>query len=110
MARFYGAIGYIEDVEKKGSPDVIEEKPIERFYKGELLKNFRSLDKSDELNDDVRLSDQVKIVADPYTLSYMFAMRYVKWMGGVWKVSSVDVEPPRLILALGGVYNGETKE
>lgn len=108
MARFYGAIGYVEDTEKEDSPSVIVEKPIEHFYKGDLLKNYRTLEKSEELNDDVRISNQIKIVADPYALSHFFAMRYVKWMGCAWKVVSVDVQPPSLILTLGGVYNGET--
>ena len=106
MAKFYGAIGYVVDTE--GSVDVVVEKPIERMYKGDLLKNYRSLEKSEELNDDVRISNQISIVADPYALSHIFAMRYVKWMGTAWKVSTVDVQTPRLILTLGGVYNGET--
>lgn len=106
MAKFYGAIGYVTDVEE--AVDVIVEKPVERFYKGDLLKNYRSLEKSDELNDNVRISNQISIVADPYALNHIFAMRYVKWMGAAWKIFNVDVQTPRLILTLGGVYNGET--
>ena len=106
MAKFYGPIGYM--VDSKESVDVVVEKPIERFYKGDLLKNYRSLESSSELNDDVRISNQISIVADPYAFNHIFAMRYVKWMGAAWEVSSVDVQAPRLILTLGGVYNGET--
>lgn len=105
MAKFYGAIGYA--VDKEVAPDVTVETPEEHFYKGDLLKNYRSLSASDELHDDVRISNQISIVADPYTLSHIFAMRYVKWMGVAWTISTVDVQPPRLILTLGGVYNGE---
>lgn len=109
MARFYGAVGYVIDTEKEDSPDVVVEEPIEKFYKGDLLKNFRSLEKSEELNDDVRLSNQISITADPYALNHIFAMRYVKWMGACWKVTNVDASNyPRLMLTLGGVYNGET--
>lgn len=108
MARFYGAVGYVEDVEREESPSVVVEKPIERFYKGDLLKNYRSIKSSDELNDDVVISNQISIVSDPYAISHIFAMRYVKWMGTAWKVTNVDVQHPRLILTLGGVYNGET--
>lgn len=108
MAKFYGAVGYVEDVEREESPSVVVEKPIERFYKGDLLKNYRSIKSSDELNDDVVISNQISIVSDPYAISHIFAMRYVKWMGTAWKVTNVDVQHPRLILTLGGVYNGET--
>ena len=105
MARFYGAIGYI--TEQETAQDVIVEVPIERFYKGDLVRNTRSLNKSDELNDDVTISNQVSIVADPYALNHIFAMRYVKWMGAAWKITNVEVQQPRLLLTLGGVYNGE---
>lgn len=109
MAKFYGPIGYVITEHKQGSPDVFVEKPVEYFYKGDILKNFRALNKSDELNDDVNVSNQISIVADPYALEHFFAMRYVKWMGAAWKVSTVDASNyPRLILTLGGVYNGET--
>lgn len=108
MARFYGAVGYVETVERADTPDVFDEVPVERFYKGDLLKNYRSLNTSDELNDNVILSNQISIIADPYALSHIFAMRYVKWMETAWKVTNVDVQAPRLILTLGGVYHGET--
>ena len=108
MARFYGAVGYIVDQEKEDSPDVIVEAPVEKFYKGDMLSNARRLTQSSELNDDVTISDQISIVADPYAFAHIFAMRYVKWMGCAWKVTNVEVKTPRLILTLGGVYNGET--
>jgi len=106
MAKFYGAVGYIEDVET--APDVHVEQPIERMYRGDLIKNNRRLQNSEYLNDDVTISNSISIVADPYAMSHMHALRYVKWMGVSWKVTNVDVEYPRLILSLGGVYNGET--
>lgn len=113
MSRFYGAVGYIDTVKDETSPDDWIEKPVEQFYKGELLKNFRNLVKSgeDQLNDDITFSNQISITANPYALSHMADMRYVKWMGTAWKVTGVDASNyPRLILSIGGVYNGETAE
>ena len=108
MARFYGAVGYIE--EQESAVDVTDEKPVERYYKGDLVRSNRRLENGIVLNDNVTLNNQISIVADPYALSHIFAMRYVKWMGTVWKVTNVEVQQPRLILTLGGVYNGETAE
>lgn len=110
MAKFYGAVGYVDDQVDPNASDTIVEKPVERYYRGDLLRNSRRLEKSDELNDNITISNQISIVADPYAINHIFAMRYVKWMGGVWKISNVDVELPRLILTLGGVYNGETAQ
>lgn len=106
MAKFYGAVGFAVDQET--AVDVIEERPVERYCKGDLVKNNRRLDGSQQINDDVTVSNQISIVADPYALSHFFAIRYVKWQGVAWKVTNVDVQTPRLILTLGGVYNGQT--
>ena len=106
MARFYGAVGYIDYEES--APDVIVEKPVEKMYKGEILSNTRRLNNGESINDTVTISNRISILADPYAQNHIHAMRYVKWAGVAWKVDSVDVEYPRLILSLGGVYNGES--
>ena len=108
MARFYGVVGYVEDYED--SVDVIVEKPIERYYKGDLVRNSRKLENGEGINDNINISNQISIIADAYAMNHIFAMRYVRWMGSNWKVTSVDVEPPRLILTLGGLYHGETAQ
>lgn len=108
MARFYGAVGYTNDEEV--AVDVYVEKPIERMYKGELLRHNRNLQKGIGLNDDVLLTNQISILADAYANNHMHTIRYVKWRGTAWKVSGVEAQPPRLILTLGGVYNGPIAE
>lgn len=107
MARFYGPIGYVSNAEITGV-DIVTEVPKERFYKGDIVKNTRRLENGQGVNDNITINNQISIVADAYALEHIFAMRYVKWMGSAWKISNVDVQPPRLILTLGGLYNGET--
>lgn len=104
MARFYGPVGYVHDIET--APDVITEVPEEHNYVGDLLENNRRLESSGELNDNIKVSNRISIVVDPYAIDHFFAIRYVKWMGAYWKVTDVKVEYPRLILTLGGAYNG----
>lgn len=106
MAKFYGAIGYI--VTEETALDVHTEIPVERLYKGDLIKNYRRTENGIGINPDVTISNQISIVADPYARNHIHDMRYVKWMGAAWTVSSVDVQYPRLILSLGGLYKGET--
>lgn len=106
MAKYYGAVGYVETTED--APDVFVEHATERMYKGDLVKNNRRLEKGIGLNDDVTISNSISIVADPYANEHIYAIRYVKWRGHAWKVSSIEVEPPRIVLTLGGIYNGET--
>lgn len=106
MAKFYGPVGYVHDEET--APDVIIEVATERYYKGDILKNYRKLESSGQLNDNVTISNRIRILSDPYAMEHFFAIRYVKWMGATWKVSEVEVDYPSLYLTLGGLYNGET--
>ena len=104
MARFYGKIGYA--VTEETTPGVWVEVITERPYYGELVRNTRNLHASEILNVDVMISNGISIVADPYDNQNFHAMRYVEFMGTKWKVRSVDVKYPRLVLNIGGVYNG----
>lgn len=104
MAKFYGKIGFIETQET--SPGVWTETVVERNYYGDLLRNTRRWDSSEYLNDNLSISNQISIVADPYAYENFHSIKYAEFMNAKWKVSSVDVQYPRLILDLGGVYNG----
>lgn len=104
MAKYYGKIGYNESVET--TPGVWEEKITERSYYGDVVRNARRLQSTDKVNDDININNEISIVADPYAMNNFHSMRYVEFMGAKWKVSNVEVQYPRLILTLGGLYNG----
>lgn len=103
MAKFYGVIGFAETVET--DPGIWEEKIVERSYYGDLIRNIRKLQSSTSVNDNITISNEISIVADPYAEQNMYAMRYVTFKGNKWKIESVDVNYPRLTLSIGGVYN-----
>lgn len=104
MAKFYGKIGYAEMVET--TPGVHKERITEREYFGDLTRNIRRLQSGDKVNDDVNVSNEISIVADPFANQNFHSMRYVEFMGAKWKITNVEVQHPRLILTIGGVYNG----
>ena len=104
MAKFYGTIGYGESVET--SPGVWEDRIIERPAYGDVTRNSRRLDNGESLNDDLSVGNSISIVADAYASQHFFAMRYIRWAGTLWVVREVQVDRPRLILKLGGVYHG----
>lgn len=104
MAKYYGVVGYAESEET--SPGVWKERITERNYYGDIIRNIRNLQNSEHLNDNVAVSNQLSILADPYAIQNFHAIRYAEFMGAKWKVSSVDVQSPRLLLSLGDLYNG----
>lgn len=104
MAKWHGVIGYAETVETE--PGIWKETITERKHYGDVNRSNRRLQTVDQLNDNIIVSNEISIVADPYANQHIYAMRYVEFKGTKWKVSSVDVQYPRLILTLGGLYNG----
>lgn len=105
MAKWFGTIGFAETVET--SPGVWEEQIVTRQYYGDLVRNTRRLQSSDKVNDDVNIANEISIVADPYANENFHAMRYAEFINSRWKINTVEVQFPRLVLELGGVYNGD---
>lgn len=106
MAKFYGKIGYGESVET--APGVYEDVITEFNYYGDVIRNTRQLQTGENLNSDISVNNSISIVADAYANEHFFAIRYIEWMGALWSVTDVEVKSPRLILRMGGVYNGHT--
>ena len=104
MARYYGAIGY--SVTTQTSPGIWEQSIVQRNYYGDVTRTSRRLQNGQSINNDITVNNTISIVADAYANQNFFAIRYARWMGTKWSVSTVQVQPPRLILSLGGVYNG----
>lgn len=104
MAKFFGAIGYAETVET--SPGVWNEAITERDYYGDVLDNGWKLQSSDKVNDDINIANKISILSDLFANQNIYKMRYVVYMGVKWKIEKVDVQSPRLILTIGGLYNG----
>jgi len=106
--KFYDAIGYVVSVETPEGSGIWEDVVTERKLYGEVLKNTRALREGDKVNNDLSIGNRFSVLADPYTSENFWAIKYVMWQGKRFLVTNVDVEPPRLILTPGGVYNGPT--
>ena len=104
--KYYGAIGFAELVEKR--PGVKTLAPVEYLYAGDVLKRSINYQSGESVNDTIAPQNQISIIADPYARNHVASMRYLKWMGTAWKITNIAVQYPRLILTLGGPYNGAT--
>jgi hypothetical protein len=107
MAKFAGKIGF--GMSSQGAPGVFTEIMTEKDYKGDILRSNKNFDASDNgVNDNLKLSNRVSIVADDFAHQNASVMRYVILGGVRWKITNIEVAAPRLILTLGEVYNGPT--
>jgi hypothetical protein len=106
MARYFGKVGYGQDVDKGGG--VWDTVIVEKEYYGDVTQDYRRLQDVEKVNKNLTTSTTISIVADTYANENIRAIRYAEWKGALWEVTNVNEERPRLILQLGGVYNGPT--
>lgn len=109
MTKYYGKIGFVIPTET--DPGVYVEKSEERSYKGDVIRNHRRWESSqDSINSNININNSISIISDDFVVNNVPFIRYVEWMGSYWNINSVDVQPPRLILEIGGLYHKQETE
>lgn len=103
MAKFHGNIGFAENYEAR--PGVWADRIVEREYFGDVLSKYFENRVSQDVNDDLTINNRISIVSDSYAFENFQFMKYVVYLGKKWKITNVDVQYPRLVLSMGGVYN-----
>ena len=106
--RFFGEVGYGESIETSPGSGKWTTDITESTYQGDIIHNVRPRENVTKVNNDVSVSNVISIVGDDKAFTYFNNIKYVNWGGVLWIVTSVEVQRPRLILILGGVYNGPT--
>jgi hypothetical protein len=105
--RFRGAVGFAESQET--APGVWKDIMSEHTYSGDVERDIGRVEPSgDKVNNDIAVNNQISILADAFAANNIKAMRYVRWNGVNWKISSVEVRRPRLVLNIGGLWDGDT--
>ena len=108
MAKFVGLIGYALPVES--SPGVWNNSIVEKSYRGDVLTNQYQIQSAEQLNDNITVDNSFSIVADAYAYDNIGVMKYVVWRNIAWKIQSFNINRPRIVIKIGGVYNGERPE
>ena len=104
--KFYGIVAYA--ITEEVIPGKWKERIVEKHYRGDITRVSRRLQSADKVNDDIRINNEIRILADAFAYQNFQNIRYVVWMGTKWKVESVTVDRPRLVLEIGGEYNGSS--
>lgn len=105
MNKWCGKIGFVASQEIE--PGMwVDEGIVERKYFGDVSSNrWKRQTTSEKLSDDINMSNQISIVSDPYARDHCSNMAYIEFMNEKWKITDIEVQYPRLILSIGGVYN-----
>lgn len=108
MAKWHGKVGYV--VSEETEPGIWTLKATEKPHSGDLLSNMNMIVNSNQVNDDMKVANKISIVANPFAYQNFQYIKYVEFMGAVWEVSSAEIQRPRIILTIGGLYNGEREQ
>lgn len=102
MTKYYGKVGFTKTEES--SPGVWTRSYYDRLYSGDVLRNTYRFENGSKINDDLNVNNSISIVSDDYICENLGAITYIEWMGSLWRVTDVEVQRPRLILSIGGVF------
>ena len=105
MARFHDKVGFLIPIDDQNT-GISTNRVVERPYYGSVIEHTRRWESSEHTNDDLNITNQIEITANDYAFKHMSSIAYVRFMGSYWKVVSIRVNAPRIILSLGGVWNG----
>lgn len=105
MAKWCGKVGYAVSTET--APGIYSDRIVERVYYGDLIRNTSRWQNGESANDDLNISNQISILADQFAYQNFHSIKYVEFMDANWKITNVEVQHPRLILMIGGLYNGK---
>lgn len=101
--KWSGKIGFVETKETR--PGVWENVTTERNLYGDVIRDIRKNQSSGQVNDDINISNRISIVSNSFVRDNLSFMKYIEFMGAKWKITDVEVQYPRLVLTIGGLWN-----
>lgn len=101
--KWSGKIGFVETKETR--PGVWENVTTERNFYGDVIRDIRKNQSSGQVNDDINISNRISIVSNSFVRDNLAFMKYIEFMGTKWKITDVEVQYPRLVLTIGGLWN-----
>lgn len=108
MAKWSGKIGFAISKKVPGKGNTYIDEMVEHPYFGDVISNTKRWESGESINDEPNISNTISVVANAFAIENLQCMKYVEFCGAFWKINSVDVQMPRLILRIGGAWNGET--
>lgn len=109
MGKFFGTIGLV--IMEQTAPGVYMPKTVTKSCYGEVLNvTKRWQGAAEQVNDNLNIDSRISILSNKFLTENLSHIRFVEWMGALWKVTSVELSYPRIILSIGGVYNANDEQ
>ena len=106
MAKFSGKIGFSVESEDGAETGNWGPQITEKQYYGDIMNDTRKWVDGSKINDDFNISNKFSVVANSFAIENIGGMKYVDWHGVKWKIITAEIQPPRIVIYVGGLYNG----
>lgn len=103
MAKYAGFVGIATQVET--SPGIWEAQIVEHPVYGDVIRDNVNFQNSDQVNDKIKINNQISILVDPYIQENFSSIVYITYWGAKWKIVTSEIVYPRAKLSMGEVYN-----
>lgn len=102
--KWFGTIAFSEEQETE--PGIWEPVVTTRRYYGDIKNYNKRFQLADKLNSDTYISNRISVVSDHHLMYNTQKILWITFGTAKWKVDSVEMQPPRIILTLGKEYKG----
>ena len=103
MPKCSGLIGYALVVETQ--PGVWSEIITDKPYYGDVVTDNRKFNNQNQINDDMNINNNISVISNSFMLDNLAVMKYITFLKSKWKIVSVEIKPPRIIINIGGLYH-----
>lgn len=104
--KFSGKLGFVMTKENPNKPGIWNNTTEEHKATGDILSNSYRLESDSDAIKDLNFDCRISIVASKYIKDNIGYIKYVLYRGTKWAVKTAAPAYPRIILTLGGLYNG----
>jgi hypothetical protein len=103
MAKYAGLVGYV--TEEESVPGVWSPVETHRRMRGDIIRQSASVKSDEKMNSDISLNHRVSLIGDVYAFGNYSNIKWIEMDGLKWEVSSIEIQRPRLIISLGGIWH-----
>lgn len=110
MTKFTGLVGYV--TQEETAPGVWSPVESPKMMRGDIIRqsstngNGERVRDTGKVNDDISLNHRVSLLGDAYAFDKYYNIKWIMIDNLKWEVSSVEIQRPRIIVSLGGLWNG----